>query len=190
MYMKHKDSADTRLTWLQTGSLRLARVHFYLIAVYAAYIIVSDAWNLVTRELVWQRWAIAGVMLIITTAVWFAARSTVRTGGYYRALIIIMVLLGIALATFAVYTERGMASRGVALYVLPIISSAVLLSRSALFGAAALSTAAYVLAATRYFFVYFNEGYKAELYTTLGLFSAFFFILAAVLWVVLRARFD
>ena len=53
-----------------------------------------------------------------------------------------------------------------------------------MFGTAALSTAAYIMAATRYFYVNFNEGYKIELYTTLALYSVSFFILAALLWVV------
>jgi len=176
--------------WLQLATIRTARVHFLLIAAYAAINITSDAWALITRELVWQRWLMAGIMLIVTTVVWYAARAVVANLTYYRVLIIALVLLDVALATFTVYTERGMASRGVMLYALPIATSAVMLNKSAIFGTAALCTASYVLAATRYFYVYFNEGYKVELYTTLGLYSAGFFILAALLWVAVRAKFD
>ncbi len=132
----------------------------------------------------------AGVLLIANTAIWYLARVNARSNSYYRLLIIGIVALGIILATFTVYTERGMASRGVALYALPIASAAALLNRSAIFGAAAISTAAYVLAATRYFYVFFNEGYKVELYTTLAFYSGTFFVFAAILWIVIGPNKD
>lgn len=173
---------------LRLNTISLARVHFGLVAAYAVFILASDAWNLVSRELTSQRWIMFGILLIVTTVVWFLARSATKNANYYRALVLALVLADIALATFAIYTERGMSSRGVALYAIPIVSSTVLLSRTALFGTAALCTAAYVMAATRYFYVYFNEGYKIELYSTLGLYSAGFFVLAAALWIVVRSR--
>ncbi len=177
-------------SWLQNALIRISKIHFWLIAGYAVYIIASDATALTTRDLVWQRWAMAGTMLIITTIVWFLARGETSNTNYYRLLIVLLVLTDIGLATFNVYTERGMASRGVALYALPIIISAVLLNRSAVFGTAALSTAAYTLACTRYFFVNFNEGYKAELYITLAFSSLLFFVLAASLYVVMREKLE
>lgn len=171
-------------TFLQNSVIRLTRVHFWLIAVYAAVIIAADAGQLIARELVWQRWAVAGILLVVNTAVWFFARANLKSITYYRSLIFALILFDIVLATFAVYTERGMSSRGVALYAIPIMMSATLLNRTAIFGTAALTTAAYVVASTRYFYVYFNEGYKLELYTTLAFYSASFFILAAILWIV------
>lgn len=173
---------------LQKNTISLALVHFGLVAAYAVFILSSDAWNLVTRELTSQRWLMFGLLLIVTTIVWYLARGDAKGSTYYRVLVIALVLADIALASFAIYTERGMSSRGVALYAIPIVSSAVLLSRTALFGTAALCTAAYVMAATRYFYVYFNEGYKIELYSTLGLYSAGFFVLAGLLWIVVRNR--
>lgn len=168
--------------------IRLARVHFGLAAAYAVFIIASDAWNLVARQLTSERWLMFGVLLVVTTAVWLLARGNIKNDNYYRALVVALVLVDVALATFAVYTERGMSSRGVALYAIPIVSSAVLLSRTAIFGAAAICTAAYVMAATRYFYVNFNEGYKIELYSTVGLYAASFFVLAAILWIVVSAK--
>lgn len=172
---------------LQVNAIKLARVHFGLAAAYAVYIIASDAWNLVARQLTSERWLMFGILLIVTTMVWLLARGSAKNDNYYRALVVAMVLVDIALASFAVYTERGMSSRGVALYAIPIVSSAVLLSRTAIFGAATLCTAAYVMVATRYFYVNFNEGYKIELYSTLALYSAGFFVLAAILWIVVSA---
>lgn len=148
------------------------------------FIVASDAWNVVTREITWQRWAVCASLLAVMAVIAYLARSTSQGPTYFRSLIVAVVLSDLVLASFAVYTERGMSSRGVALYCLAIVSSAALLNRSAVFGAAILSTATYILATTRYFFVNFNEGYKAELYTTLWLYSATFFMLAALLWLI------
>jgi hypothetical protein len=178
----------TKVNWLQAIVLSVTRVHFAYVGLYAFITILSDAWNLIPRELVYERWMMAAAMLVITTTVWYLARANLAGATYYRVLTFAIILMDIAVATFTIYTERGMSSRGVALYAIPIIVSAVLLNRAALFGTAALSTAAYIGAATRYFFVYFNEGYKIELYTTLILYSASFFILASLLWIVLREK--
>lgn len=172
--------------WLQLALVRVSRAHFYYILAYVVIILLSDAWNLITAELVWQRWLMAGIMLTVTTIIWYLARADIKSQMYYRLLAIILVLLDILVATFTVYTERGMASRGVALFAIPIVTAAIMRSRTAIFGTAAFSTVAYVLAATRYFYVYFNEGLKIELYTTLALYSASFFILAGLLWIILR----
>lgn len=179
---------NTPIQWLRPNAIRLSRAHLALAAVYALIILASDAWNLVTRELTAQRWEMFGVLLIVFAITGFLARATNRGALYYRTLIVLLVLADIALATFVIYTERGMASRGVALYMLAIATATGLRSRSGLFAAATVAMAAYVLAATRYFYVYFNEGYKAELYTTLGMYGAAFLVLAAVLHITLGGR--
>lgn len=165
--------------------LRVARVHFALTLILAFSIILLDAWNYITPEVVLQRWTVAAMLLVVTTVVWYAARSNLKSPAFYNGLIISLVIADIILATFLVYNERGMASRAVALYALPIVTSAALLRRSAIFASAALSTAAYSLAAVRYFVVNFNEGLNIELYGTIGFYSAVFFVLAALVWVAL-----
>jgi len=173
---------------LQLSLLRLTRIHFALAGIYAVYTIVSDATNLATRELVFQRWTIGALILTITAILWYAARSATTSPFYYKLLLLALILLDISVATLSIYTQRGMASRGVMLYAVPIVISAVLLSRRALFTVAALCTASYVLAATRYFTVHPGEGYKAELYNEVSFYSAIFFVLAAVLWVLIREK--
>jgi hypothetical protein len=170
---------------LQLSVTRLARVNLGLCLAYAVFIAASDAWALVTRQLTSQRWLMFGVLLIVTALVWALSRNRAASPNYYRVLIFALISAEIALATFTIYTERGMASRGVALYAIPIVASAVMLSRRFVFAVATLCTAAYVMAATRYFYVYFNEGYKIELYSTLFIYSASFFVLAWILAIVL-----
>lgn len=164
----------------------IASVHFFLVVAYALAIIVSDAWNLIAPELVLQRWTAAALMLVATTIIWYAARYATTNRGYYHGLAFILVAQDIAMASFNVYTQRGMASRAVMLYAIPIIVSAVLLSRSALYATAAVCTAAYGMAAVKYFVTFPGEGYKVELYTEVGFYSAMFFVLAALLSVVVR----
>ncbi len=165
--------------------LRIARVHFALTFIWALAIVLLDAWNYITPEVVLQRWTMAAILLVVTTIVWYSARTNLKSQAFYSGLIVSLVGVDIALATFMVYTERGMASRGVALYALPIVTSALLLRRSAIFATAAICTAAYSLAAVRYFVVNFNEGLNIELYETIAFYSALFFVLAAIIWIVL-----
>lgn len=159
--------------------LRLARIHFVYVLAFAAMIIVADSWALIAPESTLRRWTMAAVMLVTTTVIWYAARQKPRP--WQAWLPYALVILDIAVATFMVYEERGMASRGVALYAIPLVVAALTGGRSIVLATASLSTAAYGLAAIRYFVTYFNEGYKVELYATIGFYSAMFFILSALL---------
>lgn len=183
--------AKTKVTladWLQTGLIRLTRIHFILTGVIAFYIIISDVTRLITPDIVLRRWTMNVVLLIGTAIIWYLARNKIASAMYYRGLIYVLITLDVALASFSVYTQRGMASRAVMLYALPIAVSAILLSRTAIFTTAVICAAAYSLAAVRYFVVNFNEGYKAELYTEVGFYAACFFILAAILSVLVRFK--
>lgn len=171
----------TTNNWLQKNIIRLCRVHFVLVGGYAAYIIASDATNLITPQVVLQRWTLLAILLAGLSIIWHLARHKSKNTNFYRLLVYILITLDIALATFSIYTQRGMASRAVILFALPIIVSSVLLSRSALFMTASLSAAAYVLAAVKYFVDFFNEGYKAELYIEVGFYCVIFFVLANIL---------
>ena len=176
-----------RLTdWLQTGLIRVCRVHFVFIAVYALYTIAADTTRLITTDLVLRRWTANGALLVGIAIIWYMARYNIKNSNYYRLLIYGVILLDIMMATFNVYTQRGMAARAVMLFAVPIAVSALLLSRTALFLTATLCTAAYFLAAVKYFVDFFNEGFKAELYIEVGFYCALFFILAAVLSIVIR----
>lgn len=172
--------------WLRTGLIRICRVQFVLVAIYAVYTIASDATNLITPDLVLQRWGANAALLAGVGIAWYLAKNSAASSNYYRFLISAVVTLDIGLATFNIYTQRGMASRAVMLYALAIATSAVLLSSTALYLTATLSTAAYSLAAVKYFVDYFNEGYKAELYIEVGFYCAMFFVLAAVLSTLVR----
>lgn len=176
-----------QMTWLQTNTVRAARLHFALVLLFAASIIAYDAWKLITSQSLIERWTVAVIMLSVTTVVWFIARHTTYSASVYRTLLYVLILMDIAFASYSVYAGRGMASRGVALFALPIAVSAISLSRSTIFATASLSVGAYTYAAIKYFTDHPSEGYKVELYGDLLFYSASFFVLAALLWVIARS---
>src|SRR4051812_34573397 len=107
--------------WLQTGLIRLCRIHFLFAALYALYTIISDGTHLITPQLVLQRWTMNAVLLTCTVIIWYLARNRVSNSMYYRILIYVLILIDIAMASFNIYTQRGMASRAVMLFALPIV---------------------------------------------------------------------
>jgi hypothetical protein len=101
-------------------------------------------------------------------------------------LVLLLILADIGFAATNIYWERGMASRSVVLFAVPIITAATLRSRSILLAAAALSMVAYTTAAVRYFYQHYGEGYRVELWGNLLLYSAIFFVLGWLLMVIIR----
>lgn len=167
--------------------VRVARVHFFFLAVYALYIAVSDAWNLITPQGVLQRWTAAAAMLIVTTALWYTAKNFSNKEGFNKLLLLLFIVQDILFASFSVYTTRGMASRAVMLFMLPLVTAAFLRTRTALFATAAISTACYVLAAVKYYVTFPGEGYRAELYVEVAFYSAVMFVVASLLAALVRS---
>jgi hypothetical protein len=180
------NSASNPTSRLKDPVTRVTGVHFFFAAAYIVSIISFDSWNLIPPDALSARWTFATILLVVTALVWYVLRSGQRRAWVYMASAYMLIVVDIALAAFSVYSERGMASRGVALFAIPIITSAVLMTRAALFTTATLSAAAYSWAAVRYFAQNPSEGYKIELYGILAFYVAGFYIMAALLWAVVR----
>mgnify|MGYP007106197115 CR=1 FL=1 len=183
-------AGKTTTKQLQASTVRLGRAHFVYVGAFALLTVLSDAWSLIVPEVVLQRWTVAAIMLVVVAVVWFLARDATRSAAMYRVLIYTLIVLDIAVATYLVYTQRGLASRAVVLFVIPLAVAATLASRAALFATAALCTAAYAFAGIRYFVVHPGESYKIELYAELGFYCVVFFIVAIVLWTAIRHKND
>jgi hypothetical protein len=106
----------------------------------------------------------------------------------YMALIMLIVIADIIFTASIIYWERGLASKSVVLFAIPIITSATLRSRSALLATASLCAAAYSTSAVRYFNLHYGESFRVELYGYVGLFCASFFILATLLMVIILPK--
>lgn len=168
----------------QATVVRLVRAHLGYITVFSVAIIIFDAWNLITTEVILERWIIAAVMAFVTSAIWYASRQRSNSSLYYKILIIGFIVLDLYVATYSVYAQRGIASRSVFLFVIPIIVSALLMSRAAIFATATIASAAYVLVSVRYFYLNPGQAYKVELYGELAYYIGMFYVVAAMLWVV------
>lgn len=174
--------------WLKYSLVRVAKIHFLIVIAYIGQIIAYDASKLITPEVVLQRWYAAAALTAVAATVWYLARGKVNNLSKYKFLTGALILADIAFATFNVYTQRGMASRAVVLFLIPVIISAILLSRVALFTTAILCVAAYTSASVAYFVNYFNEGYKVELYGEILFYSSIFIVTALALWAVIKSR--
>ncbi len=166
---------------LQSNLLSTARIHFAFVGLFVATIILSDAWNLIPPSVVLQRWTLAMLLLASTAGIWYAARAT-KSQTLLQAYAWILTVVDLAIATILVFAQRGMASKAVFLYALPLIVIAVLRSRVAIVTTAIMCLAAYSLAVVRYFVTSPGEGYKAELYVELFFYGGLFFVIAALLY--------
>lgn len=184
--MKHK---KTTASHFRSMLLKVTRIHFIYAVLLALQIIIYDAWKLLAPESVLQRWIAVGVLATVTTMIWFLLRTRKFSSDFQSQLLAFaLILTDIGIASFSVYTQRGMASRAVMLYILPLLVASILLSRSAIFATAALAVIAYVITAVSYFVLNFNEGYKIELYGEVGFYSCFIFIVASALWVLAKNK--
>jgi hypothetical protein len=178
-----KKTQDLSQTVLYT-----TRTHFYFILAYAVGLIIFDSWNLIPNEGMMQRWTAAGLLLFANVTLWYLARSKSNAAQYFRVLTLALIVADIAFAAYNVYLERGMASRSVILFTVPIVLAASTLSRRTIYASAFVSAAAYIMTITRYFSEHYGEGYKVELYGVAILYSALFFVLAALLWTIVPKR--
>lgn len=174
--------------WLKNGVVRAAKLHFVLAVAYIAQIIAYDAAKLITPEIVLDRWYAVGALTAVAAVVWYLGRS--QSNGLVTAKFLAWTLIAadIAFAAFNVYTQRGMASRAVVLFLIPIVVSSILLSRVALFATAILCAVAYTTVSIAYFVNNFNEGYKIELYGEILFYSAIFLTVASLLWAVIKTK--
>jgi hypothetical protein len=172
--------------WLHVGLQRVVVLHFLLLIGYALQVIIYDASKVITAEVVLWRWLAVAGLLTVSAGIWYLAHNSNNDIATYKRLTFMLITADIVFASFNVYTQRGMASRAVALYAFAITSAAILLSRAAIFTAALLSAAAYIVTAVSYFTLHFNEGYKAELYGEVIFYSFGLFILAGLLSTLVR----
>ncbi len=157
--MATKKSAEN----LQLSITRVTRTIYFFIALYMFSIIVFDSGNLITKESIVERWAIASILLIINTFVWFIAVQKIPLTSKALAVYLLTIIL-VIFAGLNTYWERGMASTTTIFYALPILVIATLKNRHALIATAVLSIGTYAFASVKYFNDYFNEGYRVQLW--------------------------
>lgn len=165
---------------LRERLIRTAKIQFVFVAVLIAQIVIYDASKLIPPETVLRHWIMSAGLLVITAVVWYFAKNKSTSVSYDKLLLFCLVLSDIVAVSYIIYGSRGMASRAVALYAVPIVISAIVLKRTAVYATAILCIAAYTTTAISYFVLNFNEGYKVELYGEIGFYSVCMLILAGL----------
>lgn len=166
--------------------LRITRVHFVYIAIYMLSVILVDAGNLIEYEAVLQRWTAAGALLIINTIIWYLCRAKLKNETLYKVLLIVLLISDILFASLNIYWQRGMASKSVMLFAIPVISAGLTKSRSLLLATATIASAAYSISAVRYFYEHYGQGYRIELYSEVFFYSAILFVIAGLMLISFR----
>ncbi len=163
-------------TYMQANLQTSARAGFLFVIAYGIYIIIFDSSGVLTRQAVYYRWMMLGLLLVTNTIFWSFTKKASSQKQLTFA-VFACVLVQLALAGFSVYWERGMASMSTILFALPIVNVALLGSRTYTLATAALACAVCITACTKYFYDFFNEGYRAQLYGQLFFFCAVFLII-------------
>ena len=110
--------------WLQTTAVRISRVHFIYVAAFLAQTIIFDTWNLYTHKAVSQLWTAAGILLAFNVMVWFVARMKNPSYIYYVSVLLALIAADIIFASYIVWWQRGLYSKAVMLYLVPIVFAA------------------------------------------------------------------
>lgn len=168
--------------------IRVCRAHMMLIGLIILQIIIFDSTKLITPDIVLLRWQATAIYAMNVVWIWYLARRHSTSARRLNQLLWWLIAADIALVSFQIYIQRGMASRSVALYAIPLISSSLFATRRAIFATAGLIAAAYTTTTVSYFVLNFNEGYKAELYAESGYYAAVALVMASMLWVIVRHK--
>ena len=173
---------------LQTAVQKITKIHFAYVGLYMASLVAFDSWNLIAHEGVVWRWQAASTLLVVNAVCWYLARTKLSGRMPYKLVALALVVADIIFASFNVSWERGMASKSVVLFAVPIVIAAVLHSRRAILAATTFSAAAYSFVMVRYFHLHYGEGFKVELYGTIALYCGLFYILAMLLMAIIKPQ--
>ncbi len=172
---------------VRSSFVRIAKLHVIIGMFFGLQIIIYDAGKLITPDVVLKRWVITGLLVLAGAVCWYLARLN-NSATVIRNLAWFLISVDMIVASFSVYTQRGMASRAVFLFVLPILVAGTLHRWGMLYLTTMLAVVVYIITAIVYFTFNFNEGYKLELYGEVGFYSALLFAFASMVWALVRQK--
>lgn len=170
---------NTQLPHIQ--ALKASYAHFFFVIAFSLYIIVYDASQLIPPQVVLRRWQYCITLFVVTTIVWFITKMKLNSLITKKLLLGLLAVTDIIIISLLIYGERGMSSVAVVMYALPIATAALTFNRSAIISASLLSIAGYAFASIKYFVDFFNEGYRVQLYTSIGFYGSVLFITGLLL---------
>lgn len=174
-------------TSVRGSFVRMSKLHVLVGLFFAVQIIAYDAGKLITPKAVLLRWIMTSIFVTAGVICWYLARLN-DSITVIRNLAWFLIIVDILAASFSVYSQRGMASRAVFLFALPILVAACLHRWGMIQLTAILSVVAYMVTAIAYFVLNFNEGYKIELYGEIGFYSALILAFGSMVWALVRSK--
>lgn len=165
---------------------KIIKSHFFVTIIFAAYTIVADSSRLFAPETILNRWKYLLGILLITTVVWLISNLFTINNIKINLLVGLLIITDIIVVSLIIYTERGMASSAVIFYSLPLLSAALTNKKPILTSTALFCISSYAYITIKYFVDYFNEGYKVQLYSSIGLHGSFILIMAYLLSVFIE----
>lgn len=172
---------------IRSSFVRIAKFHVIIAMFFGLQIIAYDAAKLITPEVVLKRWVITGLLILAGTVCWYLARLN-DSHTVIRNLAWFLISVDMVVASFSVYTQRGMASRAVFLFILPILVAGTLHRWGMIYLTAIIAVITYTTTAIAYFVLNFNEGYKIELYGEIFFYSALLLASAGMVWALVRQK--
>lgn len=171
----------------RSALIRVSKIHVLIGILLIAQIAAYDAAKLITPDMVLKRWIFSGVLLLGAAICWYLARLN-NTRTVIRNLAWFLISIDLIFASFSVYTQRGMASKAVLLFILPIIVAATTRRLGMIMITAAASAIIYTTTAVAYFVINFNEGYKIELYGEIGFYASAILAFGWMMWALVRTK--
>lgn len=159
--------------------LKFLKLNFAVILTYGIFTTLYEAWQLITPYALMVRWILFCLVIVLASLIWLYVRRQTSPRAVKRA-VASLIAANIAFVSANIYFERGMASRAVMLYSLPIIAAGLFRSKSATFLSALFCALAYSLSAIWYSVVHPSEGYKIEIYGTIIFYCTFMFVMAGL----------
>jgi hypothetical protein len=180
-------SIKTKRSNARSSFVRVAKLHVVVGVIFMLQIIIYDAGKLITPEVVLKRWIISGILVLAGIVCWYLARLNDSTKVILN-LAWFLIAIDMVVGSFSIYTQRGMASRAVLLFVLPILVAGALRRWGMIYLTAVISVITYTTTAVAYFVLNFNEAYKLELYGEIGFYSALILVVAGMVWALVRTK--
>ena len=172
----------------QTTTVRSLRLGIAFTIIFALSTLIYKAWKLLTPDILQQRFFIAIGLILIHMVLLVMANKSTNNFRTYKIILWAQTISFLALAGYAIYSKRGMASNAVVLFLIPIIISSLQRRGKTLFITTTLAATVYSASAITYFRHFPSEGYKVELYGGLLFYCAVFFVIAALLWVLIKSK--
>lgn len=176
------------MSYLKHGTLSVSKFHILFLVAFSVQTIIYHASKVAVPEVIHERWLATAALAVVATLTWYIAKNHLQTTTAFKMLLWTLVIADLAFAAFAVNLTRGYASNYVLLFFIPLLAATALKSRSGLIAVGFLSAIIYAATALNYFFQNFNEGYMAELYGEVILYSGIFIAASFLLWSLIKPK--